>query len=272
MGPLFFVSNCVKKKSVFGGRKYDIRYRENDVRHNLNSDASNLNEMPWNFALVQCFENQSVYKSGKMASKRVENGAHNFGKPMFLATFAKNISVRGLGISRPACITYEQQLKTMQEQTEHIFKRNYKKMYLLAKALLRDGDAAKDVVSDVFVDIAGGKLEVLPETEESFLLICVKNRCMNVLNHTKVEEKVEKLMIVETETDEEPAERLIDKLESVLVFIRDGLTPQTGRIINMHYRKKMTYKDIAQNLGISEAAVYKHLAQGINKLKQHFNP
>lgn len=142
----------------------------------------------------------------------------------------------------------------------------------MAKALLRDGDAAKDVVSDVFVDIASGKLEVLPETEESFLLICVKNRCMNVLNHMKVEEKVEKLMIVETETGDEPAERLVDKLESVLTFIKEGLTPQTGRIISMHYRQKMTYKDIAQNLGISEAAVYKHLAKGINKLKQHFNP
>ncbi len=176
-----------------------------------------------------------------------------------------------MGISLPACITYEQQPKTMQEQTEHIFKRNYKRMYLLAKALLRDDDAAKDVVSDVFVDIASGKLVVLPETEESFLLICVRNRCMNVLNHMKVEEKVEKLMIVVTETDDEPIERLTDKLESVLTFIRECLTPQTGRIINMHYRKKMTYKDIALTLGISEAAVYKHLAKGIKNLKQHFN-
>jgi len=34
----------------------------------------------------------------------------------------------------------------------------------------------------------------------------------------------------------------------------------------------MTYSQIAQQLGISEAAVYKHLAQAIRKLKQRFNP
>ncbi|WP_262897872.1 sigma factor-like helix-turn-helix DNA-binding protein [Segatella copri] len=34
----------------------------------------------------------------------------------------------------------------------------------------------------------------------------------------------------------------------------------------------MKYREIATELGISEVAVYKHLAQGIRKLKQKFNP
>ncbi len=55
--------------------------------------------MPWSFAIVQRSENQSIYNSRKKAFLRVGKGAHNFGKPIFLATFAKNISVRGLGIS-----------------------------------------------------------------------------------------------------------------------------------------------------------------------------
>ena len=33
----------------------------------------------------------------------------------------------------------------------------------------------------------------------------------------------------------------------------------------------MKYREIAAELGISEAAVYKHLAQGISKLKEKFN-
>ena len=40
----------------------------------------------------------------------------------------------------------------------------------------------------------------------------------------------------------------------------------------MRYRQKLTYSEIAAALRISEAAVYKHIAQGIGKLKKQFNP
>ena len=46
----------------------------------------------------------------------------------------------------------------MNKQIEQLFKRHYRKMYLLAKVLLRDGDAAKDAVSDVFAYM----LEIMP--------------------------------------------------------------------------------------------------------------
>lgn len=145
-------------------------------------------------------------------------------------------------------------------------------MYLLAKALLRDSDAAKDVVSDVFADVLYGKLAVRPETAESLLLVCVRNRCLNILNREKVRDKIQNLMMCEAECGGEPAERLADKLEQVMDYIDNSLTPQTSRIIKMRYRQKMTYAEIASALQISEAAVYKHLAQGIKQLKKQFNP
>ena len=145
-------------------------------------------------------------------------------------------------------------------------------MYLLAKVLLRDSDAAKDVVSDVFADVLYGKLAVRPETAESLLLVCVRNRCLNILNREKVRDKIQNLMMCEAECSEKPAERLSDKLEQVMDYIDNSLTPQTSRIIKMRYRQKMTYAEIASALQISEAAVYKHLAQGIKQLKKQFNP
>lgn len=160
----------------------------------------------------------------------------------------------------------------MKELTEQLFKRHYRRMYLLAKVLLRDSDAAKDVVSDVFADVLYGKLAVMPETAESLLLVCVRNRCLNILNREKVRDKIQNLMMCEAECSEEPAERLSDKLEQVMDYIDSSLTPQTSRIIKMRYRQKMTYAEIASALQISEAAVYKHLAQGIKQLKKQFNP
>ena len=68
----------------------------------------------------------------------------------------------------------------MNKQIEQLFKRHYRKMYLLAKVLLRDGDAAKDAVSDVFADMLDNNATVDSETAESFLLVCVRNKCLNL--------------------------------------------------------------------------------------------
>ena len=78
-------------------------------------------------------------------------------------------------------------------------------------------------------------------------------------------------MQLENNVDISPPERQIDRLEEILDFIDKGLTPQTARIVRLHYQKKMKYREIAAELGISEAAVYKHLAQGITKLREKFN-
>ena len=64
----------------------------------------------------------------------------------------------------------------------------------------------------------------------------------------------------------------MSKLDQMLNFIDSELTPQTRKVVNMHYRQKLTYREIAEELGISEAAVYKHLAQGIKRMKEQFNP
>ena len=160
----------------------------------------------------------------------------------------------------------------MNKQIEQLFKRHYRKMYLLAKVLLRDGDAAKDAVSDVFADMLDNNATVDSETAESFLLVCVRNKCLNPLDREKTRERAMTFIAGETESTEEAPERLTDKLESINNYLNSQVTPQTSQIIKMRYRQKLTYSEIAAALRISEAAVYKHIAQGIGKLKKQFNP
>ena len=118
------------------------------------------------------------------------------------------------------------------ETIEQLFRQHYLRMYQLARVLLKDDAASKDVVSEVFADVLDGKTQLgldnetiasdspLPSANAgSYLLVCVRHKCLNLLS-----------------------------------------------------RKKMKDREIATELGISEVAVYKHLAQGIRKLKQKFNP
>lgn len=63
-----------------------------------------------------------------------------------------------------------------------------------------------------------------------------------------------------------------ERMQAIEAFILENLTLQTQTVMRMRFRENMKYAEIATKLNISEAAVYKHLAQGIRKLRQRFNP
>ena len=63
-----------------------------------------------------------------------------------------------------------------------------------------------------------------------------------------------------------------DKQEAILSYMENELTSKTRKVLQLRFRQKLKYREIATELDISEVAVYKHLAQGIKKLKQQFNP
>ena len=69
-----------------------------------------------------------------------------------------------------------------------------------------------------------------------------------------------------------PIEKLTDRLTEVIDYSEKELTPQTLRVFQLRYQQHRTYAEIASALSISEAAVYKHIAQALRKIKNHFNP
>ena len=83
---------------------------------------------------------------------------------------------------------------------ERLFRAHYPSMYRVAIALLRNADEAQDVVSDVFADLLDGRLALRSSVHDAdadstsrFLLLCVRNRCLNMLNHRSVKERAARL-------------------------------------------------------------------------------
>ena len=159
---------------------------------------------------------------------------------------------------------------TDQEPIKELFLAHYDRMYLLAKILLHDDEESRDAVSEVFASVLDGTVEVRPDTAESFLMTCVRNRCLKVLRGKAVRERAQKLLALDDEADITPLQPQADRLESVLRFCQEGLTEQTRRVFLMHYQERKRYADISAELSISEAAVYKHLAQALKRIKNHF--
>ena len=61
-------------------------------------------------------------------------------------------------------------------------------MYRLASILLHDDDESKDIVHDVFARLLADQVELREESAESYRLLSVRNRCLNVIRNRKVHE------------------------------------------------------------------------------------
>ena len=165
------------------------------------------------------------------------------------------------------------------ETIEQLFRQHYLRMYQLARVLLKDDAASKDVVSEVFADVLDEKTQFSSANAGSYLLVCVRHKCLNLLSRKKMKDRVHHLLKTDTSPSIVPLEATIaeidretEKYEVILAYMDAELTPQTRKVLDLRFRQKLKYREIATELGISEVAVYKHLAQGIRKLKQKFNP
>ena len=156
---------------------------------------------------------------------------------------------------------------TDQKKLEKLFRQHYRQMYRLATMLLHDDAESKDVVHDIFAHLLRNSQDLREDTAESYLLTSVRNRCLNVIRSRQIQERVEHLYLLDLDTNITPTERLAEELEALYKGI-DQLEPPVCRdIIMQHFRNGITFKEIANCLGVSETTVYKHLRRALNQLR-----
>lgn len=154
-----------------------------------------------------------------------------------------------------------------EQQFKELFLSEYDRMYKAAYILLNDEDEAKDVVQDIFAKVWAGTSPLREVSQRTFLLTCVRNRCLNIIAQRQTRQEAMKLLTAEAIDSGQHDEEII---ESVRRYVDERLTPQTGRIIRMHFDEDQSYKAISKSLGISLSAVNKHIVQGLRKLRSTF--
>ena len=158
-------------------------------------------------------------------------------------------------------------MQAKEQQFKELFLSEYGRMYKAAYILLDDEDEAKDVVQDIFAKLWAGTAPIKEESKKTFLLTCVRNRCLNIIAQRQThQESITFLMpaVIESEAYDE---KIVDAINR---YVDERLTPQTSRIIKMHYNEDLSYKEISHSLGISLSAVNKHIVQGLRKLRLTF--
>lgn len=149
-----------------------------------------------------------------------------------------------------------------------LYKQYHADMLKQARTLLYDEEEIRDVVAEVFADIAGEGTVIHTATERPFLLRCVRNRCINIINRMNTRQRVARLMTLRTleEGDEDEGENA----ERLKLFMAQWLNKRAIDILYMRFVEGMKYQEIAASLHISEAAVYKYLSQSLTTIRQHF--
>ena len=151
---------------------------------------------------------------------------------------------------------------------EQLFRQHYAKMYNLARCILSDDDESKDVASEVFAPILADDVVLMPESEEGFLMRSVRNRCLNLIAHKGVKEKVAKLLI--DDTDVILSDETDKRLEQLLLLIEDLEPPIRQLIFRLRYLQEKSYQEVADEVGVSKVTVFNHLSKAMDWIKEQF--
>ena len=149
---------------------------------------------------------------------------------------------------------------------ERLFKDSYPLMYRLAFSMVENADDAKDAVNQVFTQMWKGKPQVSDDSVRGYLLAATRNQCLHILRQRQLRRQMEEeLQNDEYERQDEEREELLRQLQQV---IDSHLTEQDKRVLQLHYDEEMTYAETATTLGISTAAVNKHITRSLAKIRQ----
>ena len=153
------------------------------------------------------------------------------------------------------------------KELEIIFRQNYSEMIHLARILLSNDSEAEDVVQDIFLRIANSGI---PTKSDAYLLVAVRNACLNRIRQTQIHERVKNLQPIEDETDLQPIDKRLEQLYDIAAFVEEQLEEPYRSIFHLRFDNDLTIAEIARRLGLNPNTTYKYLAQSIQKIKNHF--
>lgn len=151
-----------------------------------------------------------------------------------------------------------------------IYERYWGVLYRHTLRLLKDEDTAEDVVQEVFVNLWDKARELdISLSISSYLYASVRNRVLNVIQKEKHQEKyinsfAKFLNNSEATTDHRLREQMLKERIETAVHL---LPRKMKNIFEMSRVRQLSYKEIAQELNISDKTVKKQVSNAIKILR-----
>jgi len=153
---------------------------------------------------------------------------------------------------------------------EQLFKAHYKALHAYANMLLKDMDAAEEVVQSMFLKLWEKRdlLEV-QTSAKAYLYKCVYNDSLNLLKHEQVKSKYQDFTVHTMNTHHEAASNKVElsELQKELKLALEALPEQCRIIFQMSRFEELKYKEIAERLRISVKTVENQMGKALKILR-----
>jgi RNA polymerase sigma-70 factor (family 1) len=154
---------------------------------------------------------------------------------------------------------------------DHLYTHSRERLFVYALSFLKDEEAARDLVQELFVEFWEKKIFLnVEENITAYLVRSVRNRCLTFLKtahrHGFILKQLEHLETGQTAwNDTLEIQELGQKIESAI-----GKLPlMPARVFRMHYIDKLSYAEIAEQLGISPNTISNHMTKALKLLREN---
>lgn len=163
----------------------------------------------------------------------------------------------------------------MKSTIEKIFHRYYSPLCNYAAKIISDDNTAEDIVQALFIQLYEKNRLNLIDNIEGYLLKSVRFKCIDYIRN-KNRQKTEELNELYTESINLPHEITEEEIEPLFHYYAAKLPPKTREVFLLSRVSKLTYKEIAKELNISQKTVENQMGSALKKLrkvvgKEHFS-
>lgn len=151
-----------------------------------------------------------------------------------------------------------------QIEIENLFHRFYSPLCNYASKIVNSRHDAEDVVQHLFIQLLQKNNLNTIINIESYLLRCTKFKCIDYLRTRQLNLNIEGL---EDEDRSENSDISEADIEPLFYYYAAKLPPKTRKVFLMSRVGHMTYKEIADELNISQKTVENQMGSALKKLK-----
>lgn len=150
-----------------------------------------------------------------------------------------------------------------------IFDRYYKLLLAVAINFLKDINAAKDIVQEVFFQVWKKRQTININTSvEAYLKRAVINRSLNLIKYQKRLTGDENLAVKANDSPSALEELQAEELQDALQKALDGLPERCRLIFVMRRMEGLSHKEIAEKLEISPKTIENQMTKALKVLKE----
>lgn len=169
-------------------------------------------------------------------------------------------------------MTDESLFLQVQEGREDAFEALFLKYYPPLCAYARmfvEPDDGQEIVSDVMVWLwENREMSTFDLSVKSYLFRAVKNRCLTLIRHNEVRQKVEETIFDNLQSQyDDPDFYIVDELTKKIEEALASLPENVRETFEMNRFQNLTYNEIADRLGISPKTVDYRIQQALKLLR-----